>query len=204
MLARGSEPIMGIFLAGILLALAAWLVFGGFLLAISLALVAAILFVMLFFRDPERHPGSDIVAPADGVVTDISDFDDYVRIATFMNVHNVHVNRAPIDCVVKSQKHMDGKCGPAYGKDAENNERTITLLETKIGGIKIVQIAGVFARRIVSYVKEGQSLSKGERIGMIRFGSRVDLYLPKKNVRVTVKTGEKVRAGESTVAEFHV
>ena len=164
--------------------------------------------VLWFFRDPEREIAPGIVAPADGLVTDIQELEDEdigkrtLKIVTFMNVHNVHVNRAPLAGSVVSTTHRPGSHIPAFDKDSDRNERQVTILDTEIGRVKLVQIAGTVARRIVPYVSAGEQLAKGERYGIILFGSRVDLYLPADRVRLTVKKGNKPRAGMTTVAEL--
>lgn len=163
----------------------------------------ATIFLLIFFRDPERKTGEGIVSPADGIVSRIDNPEPgYVRICIFMNVHNVHVNRAPISGKVLSVEHIDGKHIPAFDKDSDANERMITEMETELGRIRIVQIAGAVARRIMSYLVQGETIEKGERIGIIKLGSRVDLWLPEGKVKITVSLGQKVRAGESTIAEM--
>ncbi len=172
-------------------------------------LVSALLFVLfilifllflLFFRDPERAIGEGIVAPADGLLSNIEDEQGSVKISILMGLLDVHVNRAPIEGNVLSMEHIPGKHIPVFDKDSEANERLITTLDTDIGQVKIVQIAGAFARRIEPRIREGDTLSKGQRIGMIRFGSRVDLYLPKNRVRLVAELGSSIRAGSSTLA----
>ncbi|MDD5503336.1 MAG: phosphatidylserine decarboxylase [Candidatus Thermoplasmatota archaeon] len=175
------------------------------LVFLALAAIAwlATAFLMIFFRDPERKIGNGIVSPADGKVSRIDNPEPgYVRVCIFMNVHNVHVNRAPISGKVLSVEHIDGKHIPAFDKDSDANERMIIEMETEIGKVKIVQIAGSFARRIVSYISPGEMVEKGERIGIIKLGSRVDLWLPESKVKLAVSVGEKVRAGETTIAEM--
>lgn len=156
---------------------------------------------LVFFRDPDRTIGDGIVAVADGKITEIIEDGDFIKIITFMNVHNVHVNRMPIGGEIMEVKHVVGKHLPAFSKESERNERFYTTFESEIGIIKIVQIAGIFARRIVPYIKNGDILKKGERIGIIRFGSRVDLYLPKDKIEISVIKGDSVRAGETIVAK---
>lgn len=157
---------------------------------------------LVFFRDPKRTINNGIVAVADGKITEIKDFEDYVKIIIFMNAHNVHVNRMPIDGKIIEIKHVLGKHIPAFFKDSERNERVNIKIECELGIIKIVQIAGIVARRIVPYIKEGDFLKKGERIGIIKFGSRVDLYLPKNKVEMCVIKGDKVKAGETRIANL--
>jgi phosphatidylserine decarboxylase len=158
-------------------------------------------FFMIFFRDPERTSKEGIVACADGKITKIENADDHVKIVTVMNLHNVHVNRAPYDGKVVDMEHHNGKHIPAFSKDSDRNERFKTTLNTPIGEIQIIQIAGAFARRIEPYIHEGENIKKGQRIGMIRFGSRVDLYLPKNRVKITASEGDSVRAAESQIAQ---
>jgi phosphatidylserine decarboxylase len=171
-------------------------------------LVLTIFFIM-FFRDPERKIGNGIVACADGKIRDISeinekDIGESICVSTFMNVHNVHVNRAPFDGTIKDIVHISGIHLPAFKKESEKNERAVIFLDTNIGQIKIVLIAGTLARRIVPYVNRWDKIKKGSRIGIIRLGSRVDLYLPKKAVKkLRVKKGERVIAGEDSIAEVN-
>ncbi len=165
--------------------------------------------LLIFFRDPQRKIGKGIVAVADGVVREITkeedkDVDKCTKISTFMNIYNVHVNRMPIDGVIKDITHHDGAHIPAFKKESEKNEKVILLLKTNIGNIKIIQIAGTLARRIVPYVKKGDIVKKGEKIGLIRLGSRVDIYLPTKKIKsITVKVKDRIQAGEDTIAEVH-
>lgn len=178
-------------------------------LIISLFLVLISFVLLLFFRDPQRRIGDGIVAVADGVIREISkeidgDVGTSTKISTFMNVHNVHVNRMPMDGKIRDIVHFNGVHIPAFKKESENNERVISLIDTDIGTVKIIQIAGTLARRIVLYVKKGDIVSKGEKIGIIRLGSRVDLYLPSKKINlITVNMKEKIKAGEDTIAKIN-
>ena len=166
-------------------------------------------FFLLFFRDPKRDIGKGVVASADGRIREISSINDKdvgegTNISTFMNVYNVHVNRMPLGGVIKDVVHLPGAHLPAFKKESDRNERVILTIDTNIGMIRVIQIAGTLARRIVPYIKKGDKVEKGERIGIIRFGSRVDVYLPTKNIRIiNVKIGDKVRAGEDTIAEIN-
>ncbi|NUP33415.1 MAG: phosphatidylserine decarboxylase [Streptomycetaceae bacterium] len=161
----------------------------------TLALTGGMLW---FFRDPERTPGTDgIIASADGVVQSIDPWPDgRIRVATFMSPLNVHVNRAPLTGVVKSVEHKPGGYIPAFNKESENNERVVWVFDTPRGEIELVQIAGTVARRIVPYLEPGAEVAVGERIGLIRFGSRVDVYLPP-GVEPAVTVGQRTRAGET-------
>lgn len=184
------------------------LVIGIFLDGILVHLWTLILFVvsfgmLIFFRDPDLPIGEGVVSPANGKVTGIDRTGDRVVVKVFMNVWNIHVNRCPLKGKVLSVVHKEGGHIPAFNKDAEQNERVITELETEIGNIQIVQIAGSVARRIVPYITEGQELGKGDRIGIIRLGSRVDLHLPASEVDIVVKIGDAVRPGQ-TVAKVRI
>jgi len=136
--------------------------------------------MLWFFRDPDRQPAEALVlSPADGVVQSIDPWPDgRTRIAIFMNPLNVHVNRAPVAGTVKSVQHIPGGYIPAFNKESDRNERVVWHLDTSLGDIEVTQIAGTVARRIIPYVSAGAVLDQGERIGLIRFGSRVDVYLP--------------------------
>ena len=174
--------------------------------------VAALVFFAYFFRDPERAIPDDpavIVAPADGKVVFVDEVreDRYLqaparRVAIFMNVFDVHVNRAPVAGTVAEAQHRDGCFKAAWRQDACTlNEQLALVLEADSRRVLVVQIAGLLARRIVSYVKPGQRLGKGERLGMICFGSRVDLYLPPE-AEILVKVGDRVKAGSSLLARW--
>jgi phosphatidylserine decarboxylase len=185
----------------------------GFLL-IFLGVVSVFFFLLsclliVFFRDPERTIGHGVVAVADGKIREIqrlhdAEVGDCLRISTFMNIHNVHVNRMPFDGFIQKVTHHDGGHVPAFKKESDSNERVIILIKTDIGVMKIVQIAGTVARRIVCYVSEGAVEKKGKRIGLIRLGSRVDVYLPIKRIKgLTIQVSDKVKAGEDTLAEVN-
>jgi phosphatidylserine decarboxylase len=200
LLARGTSPwLLVTWVAAILLGALAllrspwwWVPF---------APVAALALAMLnFFRDPDRAIGAGIVAPADGVVQSIDEWEDgRTRVATFMSPLDVHVNRAPLDARVVSRTHVAGGFVPAFDKDADRNERVIWILDTAVGEVEVVQIAGTVARRIVPYVEAGARVRKGDRIGIIRLGSRVDVYLPA-GVEPLVAAGDRTIAGVTTLA----
>ena len=170
--------------------------------------------VYYFFRDPERFSINDdsyLVSPADGLITDISgrsgpeelrlENTTYTKVSVFMNVFNCHVNRVPTTGKVEEIYYKPGKfLNASLDKASEENERNYFKIKSvqKNEEIIIVQIAGLIARRIVCEVEQGQELKQGERIGMIRFGSRVDLYF--KNKKVLAKLGQNVIAGESLIA----
>ncbi|MCC9308297.1 phosphatidylserine decarboxylase [Kitasatospora sp. RB6PN24] len=152
--------------------------------------------MLWFFRDPEREIGTGrVISPADGVVQSIDAWPDgRTRVAIFMSPLNVHVNRAPLPGTVTSVEHIAGGFVPAFNKDSDRNERVVWHFDTELGDIEMVQIAGAVARRIVPYVPAGTKVEQGERIGLIRFGSRVDTYLPA-GVEVGVTVGQKTTAG---------
>ena len=163
---------------------------------VSIAILVVSLFLLYFYRDPQRTIESGIVSPADGLVQRAEIKKGMVYFSIFMNVHNVHVNRSPLDGRVISIKHKSGGYLPAFSKDSDKNERLLTKIETSIGVMKVVQIAGVLVRRIVSYVKPNSEVEKGERIGLIHFGSRVDLSFESAGIDISVKKGDKVLAGQ--------
>ena len=162
-----------------------------------------------FFRDPERTIGHGVVAVADGKIRETlqlhdPEVGDCLRISTFMNIQNVHVNRMPFDGIIEKITHHKGGHVPAFKKESDSNERIIFLIKTDIGLMKIVQIAGTIARRIVPYVSEGDSVKKGGKLGLIRLGSRVDLYLPTKKVKaLMIQVHDKIKAGVDTIAEIN-
>ena len=186
-----------------------WL-FSNFLAIIMLLITA---WVYYFFRDPDRvviNNNTYLVSPADGLVTDISEINGpeelglennkYTRISIFMNVFNCHVNRTPTEGKVEEIFYKPGKfLNASLDKASKENERNYYKILTNSGEeIVIVQIAGLIARRIVCEVSKDQKLTQGERIGMIRFGSRVDLFFNKK--KILTKVGQNVIAGESLLA----
>jgi phosphatidylserine decarboxylase len=175
--------------------------------AVFFLLISCLLIV--FFRDPERTIGHGVVAVADGKIRETlqlrdAEVGDCLRISTFMNIQNVHVNRIPFDGIIEKITHHNGGHVPAFKKESDSNERIVLLIKTDIGVMKIVQIAGTVARRIVPYVSEGDSVKKGGKLGLIRLGSRVDLYLPTKKVKaLMVQVHDKIKAGVDTIAEIH-
>ena len=172
------------------------------------------IWVYYFFRDPERISINDdayLVSPADGLITDISERSGpeelrlenttYTKVSIFMNVFNCHVNRTPISGKVEEIYYKPGKfLNASLDKASEENERNYYKIKSFKSNeeIIIVQIAGLIARRIVCEVEQGQELKQGDRIGMIRFGSRVDIYF--KNKKVLAKLGQNIVAGESLIA----
>ena len=165
--------------------------------------------IIWFYRDPERDiPLEDglFVSPADGKVVEIESAShklvgESIKIGIFMNAFSVHVNRAPCDGVIEYMDYVPGKKIAAFSpKASEINERFYVGLNTEHGQVLMVQIAGLLARRIVCKRKVGEELTRGERYGMIKLGSKVDVYLPK-DVATKVKIGDKVFAGKSIIAE---
>ncbi|MBP1986417.1 protein sorting system archaetidylserine decarboxylase [Halolamina salifodinae] len=165
----------------------------------GLGLVALGIAAVLFHRDPAREPPeSGYVAPADGSVSVIREEEGRIRVGVFMNVTDVHVNRAPASGTVESVTHRPGANKPAFTKDSDRNER----VDIDCGEFEVSLIAGWFARRIHPYIEEGDALERGERLGHISFGSRADVLLPERVefADLRVKEGENVTAGESVVA----
>ena len=181
---------------------------------LGLVFIIISLWVYYFFRDPERFSiGNDafLVSAADGLITDISERSGpeelrlenttYTKVSVFMNVFNCHVNRVPISGKIEEIYYKPGKfLNASLDKASEENERNYFKIKSKKDNeeIIIVQIAGLIARRIVCEAEQGQELNQGDRIGMIRFGSRVDMYF--KNKKVLAKIGQNVVAGESLIA----
>lgn len=192
MIAKGGRKFVGISAAASAASLP-------FFLPLSAAVAALTVFLLLVFRDPERTVGQGIVAPADGTVREV----DLPRglVSIYLALRNVHVTRAPIDGVVESTEHRQGKHRPAFTSSTPSNERMEISLKTGIGRVSVVQMTGAVARRIVPYIAEGQELHKGTRLSLIRFGSRVDLYLPPARVRILAKKGQRLHAGETCIAE---
>lgn len=155
--------------------------------------------VLYFHRDPPRAvPDEGIVSPAEGSVSVIREEEGRLRLGVFMNVHNVHVNRAPMGGTVEEVTHTPGAHRPAFSKDSDRNER----VHVDFPDYRVTLIAGAFARRIHPYVEAGETVERGERIAHISFGSRVDIVLPEGYERedLLVEKGDGVRAGETVVA----
>lgn len=172
------------------------------------------IFIIQFFRDPPRKISTKknvVVSGADGKVIAIDEtIDPYqkkksIKVSVFMNVFNVHSNKAPIDGIILKKIYFSGKfLNAALSKASLQNERCAIIIQAKKNPkqtITCVQIAGLIARRILCYKKTGDSVSRGERYGFIKFGSRVDLYLPLKT-SIRVQVGQKVKNGESIIAEL--
>ncbi|MCX8034414.1 MAG: phosphatidylserine decarboxylase family protein [Thermodesulfovibrio sp.] len=169
------------------------------------------LFFIYFFRDPERIPPdfpNFLVSPADGKVIMIRQGGNtlcphnYTEISIFMSPFDVHVNRIPFDGIIKEIVYTPGKFFSAFKDKAyKENENIKIILNTSQGDIIIRQVAGIVARRAVCWIKEGDRLKKGDRFGMIKFSSRVDICLPS-NFKIKIKEGQKVKAGESVIASL--
>ena len=170
------------------------------------------IYIFYFFRDPNRIIPLDdfIVSPADGTITYIGETNNpldiennnevYTKVSIFLSIFDVHVNRMPIDGTIKEIKYIPGKfINATLDKSSEQNEKNIIKISNGAYDYFVVQIAGLIARRIVCNVNKNQDLKKGERIGIIKFGSRVDLYLPKSN-KVLVLKGQKVIGGETIIS----
>jgi phosphatidylserine decarboxylase len=197
-----------LFAAGILM-----MVFGWKSIALtSLASICFVLalFVCYFFRDPQRAIPTDpsvIVSPADGKVVEIVDelLDSRMghRISIFLNIFNVHVQRAPVAARVADVVYQPGKFYAAFRSDASvENEQNIIYLHAPRGTVVFKQIAGAIARRVICWKSEGENIAIGERVGLIRFGSRVDVWLPM-DTELQVKRGDTVKGGESILARWN-
>lgn len=163
----------------------------------------------LFFRDPERPPctGEDLVwAAADGVVTEVEPAHDpwleeeATRVSTFLSLHNVHVTRSPVGGRIVLSEDIEGRFRPALFKKSEDNRRSRMAIDGDSDRVVVVQIAGMIARRITSWVEISGSVGAGERLGLIHFGSRTDVLLPRDRYDILVRRGDRVRAGMSILA----
>jgi phosphatidylserine decarboxylase len=206
LIAREGWPFLGIAVAASLAV--AWLAGGWWSLPFWLATV----FVLQFFRDPPREVPEDpraVVSPADGRIVAVEKARDpwlerdALKISVFMNVFNVHSNRSPVDGTVKQVWYHAGRFfNAALDKASLDNERNALWLRTRAGvDVTCVQVAGLIARRILCYVSAGAGLQRGERFGFIRFGSRVDVYLPL-DAQPVAAIGDKVYAAESVLARL--
>lgn len=174
--------------------------------------VFLILFIAYFFRDPERNPPHDpdaVVSGADGVVSLITDVTHplvegpHTRISIFLNVFDVHVNRCPVAGTIRSLAYVPGRKVFAFLDEAsEVNEHSTILIETPRFRCLVKQIVGPVARRVFYWLSEGQSVQQGDRLGMMKFGSRMDVYLPKGRFDLLVSKGQRVVAGETVMARW--
>ena len=185
----------------------AWL-----LKTLVIALVFLIAFVLYFFRDPERYVPADesiIVSAADGLVVGIDEMEEpdfhlgpMIRVAVFLSVFDVHINRTPCDGTVKSTVYRAGKfLDVRHPQSSQLNECRSWWLETPHGNVAVRQIAGLIARRIVAWAGEGTPLQRGQRFGMIRFGSRTEVFLPV-DCTVLVKIGDRVQGAATPIAKW--
>ena len=170
-----------------------------------------LVFSLNFFRDPDRKiPEGDsiIISPADGKVTAVTTINDpdvgenSKLVSIFLNVFDVHANRVPISGKIISSSRKDGQFVSAFRHDAADvNEQTTILFDTSIGAVKVKQIAGLIARRILCYAKVGEKMNKGDRLGFIMFGSRTDIILPS-SVDVLVEVGQRVVGTETIIGNY--
>jgi phosphatidylserine decarboxylase len=190
------------------LALASWF----FAAWLSLFFFVLILYTLFFFRDPDRNIPPDrnaVLAAADGTVTDISEVDETEvlktrmrRVGIFLSIFDVHTNRAPIDGRITYRQHHEGLCLDARSPDcSEKNEAMTWGIENPRATVVVRQLTGAIARRIVAWAEVGDQLARGERFGMIRFGSRTEVYLPL-TASVLVKAGEHVAGGSTIIARL--
>jgi phosphatidylserine decarboxylase len=185
---------------------------GGWWWAAAVGWLPVALWVPWFFRDPDRggpRGGELILAPADGKVVSVVDLreDEFVqgdatRVSVFMNVFNVHVNRHPVDGTVGHREYRPGRfVNATLDKASEHNEQMSLGIRSHRGPVLVRQIAGLVARRIVTDPQVGDSVRQGERLGLIRFGSRVDTFLPR-TASVRVREGDRTKAGVTVIAEW--
>jgi phosphatidylserine decarboxylase len=189
------------------------------IIAVEVVLAAVLIWALMFFRDPARRSPADVnllLAPADGRITEIETADQTsfiggpaLRIGIFLSIFDVHINRAPCNVRIEKITYKKGKylnaMDPQSGRINESNE--LDLIRTDIPKDRLIvrQISGAIARRIVCEAAEGRQLSGGERFGMIKFGSRTELYLPvRENAKCLVKTGDKVKAGLTPLIKYEL
>ncbi|PYL34558.1 MAG: phosphatidylserine decarboxylase family protein [Verrucomicrobia bacterium] len=179
---------------------------------LSLLFFVLILYTLFFFRDPDRNIPADrnaVLAAADGTVTDISEVEESEvlktrmrRVGIFLSIFDVHTNRAPIEGRITYRQHHEGLCLDARSPDcSEKNEAMTWGIENPLATVVVRQLTGAIARRIVAWADVGDQLAKGERFGMIRFGSRTEVYLPL-TASVLVKAGEHVAGGSTIIARL--
>ncbi len=171
------------------------------------------MFVALFFRDPARqvpHQPDVITAPADGRIVEVGQAyegrfldQEATRVSIFLSLSDVHLNRSPIDGQVTFLRYEKGRFRPAFLSSVPaENERNLIGIDAGEHRALVVQIAGVLARRIVCWVGEGERIKKGHRIGMIRFGSRTELFLPRAAAEVLAQPGDRIKAGETIIGRW--
>jgi phosphatidylserine decarboxylase len=187
------------------------------LVAIEFILAGVLIWSLSFFRDPERRCPGDrnlLLAPADGTITDIETVqeDDFIgekalRIGIFLSIFSTHINRAPCNVSIQKITYKEGKfknaMNPESGRVNESNDLALVRTDEPTDRLIVRQISGAIARRIVCAVAEGRQLAGGERFGMIKFGSRTELYLPvRENAKCLVEIGDKVKAGLTTLVRY--
>ena len=186
--------------------------FSGF---ISVLFLLVGVFCALFFRDPDRKTVSDdtlVYSACDGKVMDICETSEpeflktkAVQISAFLSPFDVHINRAPIKGTVKKQERMGHGFAPAFLESAKDNSKNFILIKGRRADALVVQVVGLVARRIVSWVGEGDKILQGQKIGMLRFGSRTDVFVPKSKVeKILVKKGERVFAGKTVLLRLKI
>lgn len=213
MIAKDGIPVLVLTgMLTVLMFILYWLFPSTIMLAVFWLALFLFFFSIFFLRDPDREtPAGDnlIISPADGTVIKVDQVDenDYFqgkvqRVSIFMSVFNVHVNRVPISGLVDYLEYEKGKFLAAFADDAsDHNERSIIGISSARGKILFKQIAGLIARRIVFNLNKGDSVVSGERFGLIRYGSRVDIYLPL-SAKINVKLKDKVQSGKTIIGEF--
>ncbi len=210
---EGIGTVLGAFLFTAVLIVGALLTPYLHLTVLAGVFAALTLLLIYFFRDPQRviPPGEHLVlSPADGKVIEIVEENEHeylqalaTRVSIFLSVFDVHVNRVPISGVVGHFRYQRGSFAPAFKSEASAvNEQTVIGIENQTRKILFKQIAGILARRIVCHLRQGHVVTRGERFGIIKFGSRVDIFLPK-SCEVRVSLNQKVRGGESVIGVFN-
>jgi phosphatidylserine decarboxylase len=172
---------------------------------VGIAILGLSAFVTFFFRDPDRifaGTANQIASPADGKIVSIRKVDDSEAISIFLSVFDVHINRAPTSGKITEIEYRKGKFLAAFGEKASvENEQNVITMNHEGQAVMFSQIAGVVARRIVCWRKPGEELKVGDRIGLIKFGSRVDIFLPAGS-KILIKKGQKVKGGETVIGEL--
>ena len=209
---EGRGILLALLSMGVLISIGLFWLPAFWLKGIAILVWSLTILSFIFFRDPQRIPPSDpyaIISPADGKVVAIRPVElDYfankgaICISIFLSIFNVHVQRVPANAQVEAIKYQPGKFYAAYKKNVEErNEQAIVHFLGNRGKFVLRQIAGIIARRIVCYMTEGQNVKRGDRLGFIRFGSRVDLILPD-DVQLRIKLGEQVRGSTTIIGYF--
>ncbi|MCP4051107.1 MAG: phosphatidylserine decarboxylase family protein [bacterium] len=202
-IAKEAYPFLGV---------TALLIFISYVMGLNTATVIfniIFLFICFFFRDPARitpEDSSAVFSPADGTIVDVKpviyEGSKYNQVIIFLSVFNVHINRIPYAGKIMEAKYFSGKFHAAFKPGIEDkNERMETVIDTDKGKMKVVQIAGLIARRIVCRLKSGQDVVSGEKFGLIKFSSRTDIYIPS-SAKILVKKGNKVKGGLTRLACF--